>query len=416
MAQASASAPPLPRERSARDPFAEPPRVTWLLALPYPPRSLMRRWRGMAGMVLGVGIALGLAMTLLAVSNVTLELFTGDYRRSGADLYLVTQGGSLLSVLPGDTPGTMDHSAHLLAQVRRLPGVSQAVGVMSWTLERRAAGPRGRGEPRELILAMGVDGDPALIHNALVLADGRWLRRSDEVVLGQRLARQKGLHLGDSLRLGRREFLVVGIGRLRGFGFSADSTAYLDYGALRQQAELGDLLSIIAVDTARPQETRERVLELRSLAVYDPQELVAEAAELFEADLIGHWIMNAFTLTIAGLFVNNMLSRSVEERRLTFATLRAIGVSSRTILQTVALEAVVIVAAASVVGILLSLALGAWLNGTMAPEYGFETLYAPDTWLFLQVFGMALVLGLLAGLFPARAATRVDPIEVLRDA
>ena len=39
-----------------------------------------------------------------------------------------------------------------------------------------------------------------------------------------------------------------------------------------------------------------------------------------------------------------------------------------------------------------------------------------DANLFLLVFGLALFLGLVSGLFPARRATRVDPVEVLREA
>jgi putative ABC transport system permease protein len=252
----------------------------------------------------------------------------------------------------------------------------------------------------------------------LTLEQGRWLRRSDEVVLGRRLAHEKRLGVGDSLRLGSRDFTVVGIGTLRGIGIGdPTTTAYLDYAALRQQAGFGDVVNMLAVETARPAETRGRIAELGSYAIASPDELVAEAQEVFAADLIGHWIVNLLTLAIAALFVNNMLSRSVSERRLEFATLRAIGVPGRTVLLAVALEAVLIALAGTLVGIALSTLLGeVWLNGQVAPQYGYERFYAADPRLFLEVFGLALGLGLVAGLLPARAATRVDPGEVLREA
>ena len=60
------------------------------------------------------------------------------------------------------------------------------------------------------------------------------------------------------------------------------------------------------------------------------------------------------TLAIAALFVNNMLGGSVEARRLEFATLRAIGVPNRTILLSIAGEALLVCAAASGVGVVLS--------------------------------------------------------------
>src|SRR3712207_2953120 len=201
-------------------------RVGWVSGLPYPVRNVVRRWRGMLGMVLGVGIALGIGMTMLAVSKASIDLFTGDYRVSGADLYVIQEGGKPVPVVAGDSPGTIDHARNALARVRSLPGVRAAVGVMSWSLARERPGPRRRDTPVELIGAQGVDGDPTLIPNMVLMKEGRWLRRSDEIVLGATLARDKGLSVGDTVRLNGRDFAVVGLGRLRGSGgFGSDSQA-----------------------------------------------------------------------------------------------------------------------------------------------------------------------------------------------
>lgn len=59
---------------------------------------------------------------------------------------------------------------------------------------------------------MGVDGDPSQIDGLLVLKQGRWLRRPDEVMVGTTLAREKHLAVGDPLRLSGRTFTIVGIG------------------------------------------------------------------------------------------------------------------------------------------------------------------------------------------------------------
>jgi putative ABC transport system permease protein len=390
--------------------------VSWILALPYPLRNMLRRWRGMLGMILGVGIALGIGMTMLAVSSAIIAIFTADYRRSGADLYVVTEGGTLIALLPGDSPGTIDRGRHTLAQIRALPGVSAAIGAMNWTMERNREGPRRRDETAELIAVMGIDGDPALVPNVLSLQAGRWLRRSDEVVIGSKLGREKALELGRPLRLNGRDFTIVGIGKLRGFGFATDAVAYMDMQAFRLRADVGDVFNVIAVDTDRAAETRQRILELESLTVFDPDELVRLAEEANATSAMLRSILSLLTLSIAALFVSNMLGRSVAERRLEFATLRAIGIPTRTILLTVAGEAFLVSVAAGVVGIGISQLIGALLNGLVAPPYGFETLYVADLQLFGTIFALALGLGLLAGLFPARSATRVDPVDVLREA
>lgn len=386
------------------------------MRLPYPVRNALQRWRGMLGMVVGVGIALSVVMTMLAVSAAQMALYTADFVRSGADLYVTTQGGTLIPVLPGDTPGTIKHARNVLSQIRSLPGVNTAVGVMTWTMEREREGPRHRDEQTELIATMGVDGDPSLIPELLVMQQGRWLRRSDEIVLGARLSREKGLGLGSTLRLNGRDFTVVGIGRLRGFGFTTDSLAFMDDDAFRQRVTVGDVDNIIAVDTTQPDLDRQRILEIGSLAVASPPELVRQAEAVEQTAVAMRWIFNVLSLTVGALFVANMLGRSVSERRLEFATLRAIGVPTRTIMLLVGMEALVVSMAAAAVGIILSLALGHWINTTVAAEYGFESLYETDLNLFLVVIGLSLGLGLLSGLLPARQATSVDPVEILREA
>jgi hypothetical protein len=89
----------------------------WLLRLPYPVRNALGRWRGLLTMILGVGIALSIGMTLLAVISAEMDLLTGDYARSGVGVYVATQGGTIVARLPGDTPGSIQNVRAVLAQI-----------------------------------------------------------------------------------------------------------------------------------------------------------------------------------------------------------------------------------------------------------------------------------------------------------
>src|SRR5919204_4799011 len=82
-------------------------RVGWLRGLPYPVRNALGRWRTLLSMILGVGIALSIGMTILGVISAEMDLLTGDYERSGIGLYVSTQGGKIVARLAGDTPGTI---------------------------------------------------------------------------------------------------------------------------------------------------------------------------------------------------------------------------------------------------------------------------------------------------------------------
>jgi putative ABC transport system permease protein len=404
---------PLARQRPAQELSVE-----WILALPYPVRNMLRRWRGLVGVMIGVGIALGISMTLLGVARANVDYLAADFRRTGADLYVVTEGGKLVPILPSDTPGTIKHARSTLARIRALPEVHSAIGLMSWSLVRNHEGPRRPNELAELVVTMGIEGDPATLPGSIVLDQGRWLRRANEVVLGSKLAREKGLRVGSTIRLEERDFTVVGLGKLRGLGagYLPDTLAYLDYRAFRDRSGVGDVMSVITVDSRDPSSTHQRIREMGSLTAYTPSELVAEAERVNVSTVVMMWIMILLTLAIAGLFINTILGRSVSERRLEFATLRAIGIPTRTILLTVGTEAVLINAVAAVIGVAISSGLGGWMNAYFSAEYSIESLYAPDAALFSVMLGLALGLGVVSGIFPARQATRVDPVEVLREA
>jgi ABC-type lipoprotein release transport system permease subunit len=248
------------------------------LRLPYPARNALGRWRSLISMMIGVGIALSIGMTILGVISAEMDLLTGDYERSGVGVYVSTQGGKIVARLAGDTPGTIRDASTILAEMRGWPETRTAIGALTWTMERQDAGPRRRGQPTELLAVIGIDGDPAYVDGMLMLDAGRWLRGGNEVVVGRQLARDKGLHPGDALRLNGSTFTIVGIGHLRGFSsFGQNSVTYMDLRTLVQHAPLGNIVNVIALATAQPQKTIERIAELGGLAAWTPGQLVSEA-------------------------------------------------------------------------------------------------------------------------------------------
>jgi ABC-type lipoprotein release transport system permease subunit len=368
------------------------------------------------GMMLGVGIALGLGMLMLGISKASSELATRDFQETGMNMYALARGGSLVPVLPGDTPGTIDHARQLLGFVRATEGVTAAVGSLSWTLEREEPDPKTPDAPTKQVAVVGVDGDPTMVANAIVLEDGRWLRRTDEVVAGARLSRELGWKVGQLVQLPGRSLRVVGIGRMRNAGMGAASLLYMDMQTLQPRAGAGDVVNLIQVETSDPGRLRGRLDELDSFKVLTREDAIAEGGAAYASDQIGNTLFIGLTLAIAALFVASMLGRSVARRRLDFATLRAIGIPNTTVLLMVAGEAVLVVLPAGMIGIALSTVMGLAINATLAPTFGVDSFYSADAQLISVVFALAMGLGMIAGFVPARRATRVDPIEVLREA
>ncbi|MEY4405841.1 MAG: hypothetical protein RL345_307 [Chloroflexota bacterium] len=398
------------------------------MSLPYAVRTVVRRARALTGMVIGVGIALGIGMLLLGVTRAKTDLYISNFVKTHIDMYVVQQGGTLVPVLPSDTTGAIPKASGVLAQIRSLREVRSAIGMTLASLTRDADGATRADEPTPLVTVMGVDGYPGDIDGLLVLADGRWLRRPDEIVVGDKLSRETGLRTGTSLRLSGRSFNVVGVGRLRGTAFGTDGYAYLDYQALRQRIAIPDAMNLIAVALHSPvagsargadpaaQAVRDRLNGIAAVSLFDTDQLVEASNRIMSAGVFFSWMMIGLTLAIAALFVSTVLGRSVAERRIEFATLRAIGLSRWTILATVAGEAALICILAAVGGSMMASVLGGWTNRSIAPQYGIEVLYVEDPPMFATLLVVSVVVGLVSGLIPARQATSVDPVEVLRDA
>jgi putative ABC transport system permease protein len=316
-----------------------------------------------------------------------------------------------------DTPGTISQATATLSKVGSMPGVQGAYGTLAWSMKQEKEGPEARNQPTQFVPAMAVDGDPTDISNLVVMREGRWLRRGNETVLGPTLATTKGLKVGDSLRLNGQQYEIVGIGKLRGFGPSGDSVAYLDARTLRQRGVIADYLNFIGVQTTEPQLIGNFVADRSSLYSISSADLVKQiqSSSDFTSAIATYWLIDLFILFVAGMFVTNMLGRSVAERRLEFGTLRAIGVPSRSILFSVAAEAFLIILASYVFGVVVSLVLGTATNVFLAPAFNYPKLFGVDPPTYVAILGLSLGVGVIAGFFPARGATRVDPLEVLRE-
>jgi putative ABC transport system permease protein len=118
--------------------------------------------------------------------------------------------------------------------------------------------------------------------------------------------------------------------------------------------------------------------------------------------------MAVVSLIVGGIGIMNVMLVSVTERTREIGIRLAVGARRRNIVEQFLLEAVLISAAGGLLGIavgILSIPLAAVLNQGVA-------LLAPNS--IPLAFGVALMTGVVFGLYPALRASRLDPIEALR--
>lgn len=116
------------------------------------------------------------------------------------------------------------------------------------------------------------------------------------------------------------------------------------------------------------------------------------------------------SLIVGGIGIMNIMLVSVTERTSEIGLRKALGAQDNDILLQFLIEALVLCALGSMIGILLSYSVSNLLNGI--PEFPFDIII--ELWALLLALAVGLFSGFVFGLYPAIRATRLDPIEALR--
>lgn len=149
-----------------------------------------------------------------------------------------------------------------------------------------------------------------------------------------------------------------------------------------------------------------------ALSVWDTTEWELQFSYLFLAFNMFFAIVGSFTLTVGGIGVANIMYIVVRERTREIGIRRSVGAKRRDILWQFIGEAFLVVGMGAVIGLLGSWGI-VWLLGFVPMDefVGTPTISPTVGMVTLSLLG---TIGFLAGLFPARRAAKLDPVECLR--
>lgn len=121
----------------------------------------------------------------------------------------------------------------------------------------------------------------------------------------------------------------------------------------------------------------------------------------------------AIALLVAGLGIMNIMLVSVTERTREIGIRKAVGAKRRNILMQFLLEATTISVIGGLIGIGVGIGASKLLSGSITMNFSeIETVITPDT--VIIAFVVALGIGIVAGVYPAFRASRLNPIDALR--
>ncbi|MFJ4686552.1 ABC transporter permease [Streptomyces sp. NPDC091377] len=186
---------------------------------------------------------------------------------------------------------------------------------------------------------------------------------------------------------------------------------------LPHQSEPSDMMVMLKTDGGVSDATKDRLEKALgsnpAIKVQDKQDLSNEIASMFTLMLNMLYALLAMAVIVAVLGVINTLAMSVFERSQEIGMLRAIGLDRRGVKRMVRLESLVISLFGGVLGIGLGVFFG-WAAGElMGTSMATYELVLP--WARMAVFLLlAAVVGVLAALWPARRAARLNMLAAIK--
>lgn len=267
------------------------------------------------------------------------------------------------------------------------------------------------------------------------IAEGRYFTDSENngsmrvCFVGMDIANKlfpQGDALNNEITVSGIPYRIIGIQVAKGtvFGQPQDSfitfpikTYGANFGGLRGSRGLyfvasakSDKLSDDAVEEARSLMRIKRKLEFGekdNFGILTPDAISGLKDRLFGPIRTVILFVPGIALIIGAIVIMNIMLVAVTERTREIGIRKALGARQADILKQFLFEAATLSAIGGIVGLVI-----AKLLGIIITAYVFQTII--PIWAAIVAIGVSALVGILAGLFPAWKAARLDPIEALR--
>ena len=245
------------------------------------------------------------------------------------------------------------------------------------------------------------------------IVDGERLKGNRQIIIGRMMADLLNKEVGDTIELSGSRFRVVGI-------FESDVsmeemggvTTLRDAQVLAGRPHKVTMYAVKLNDSSQATEIVNKInTEIPDVHAAISGEFAEQMPDFESSDSMINGI-SFMAIFIGGVGVLNTMLMAVYERTREIGVLRSLGWRKRHILGLILREAILLGLLGGATGIFIALGLNALVS--LIPSYGEIITPIWELEMLTRAIGVALLLGVLGGLYPAYRATLLQPVEALR--
>ena len=370
-----------------------------------------------------IGIVIGVvAISSMGMLGTNMQLSVKD--QLSADVNTIMLSSDVVKISTGlgaaPTSSTIDQST--LNDIKGSVGQNDVIPIHHTSVQFSVGDQNGRGSIYGL--------DPSDVPKFLTIAQGSNIRGSD-VLVGATIAQNFNLVVGSTIQIGQKCATVVrpvvrvaGILQARGIaadgvnvdnGMIVDDTWYTDhFGGLDQY----DQVNVVMADVSQINET-EAAINAKVNRNSDVVRVSDASSRLFTISntlgTITTFIMaiGGISLVVAAVSIFNVMMMSVKERVQEIGILLSIGTEKGEVRRMFLYEALILGLIGAVVGGIMSFIIGYSVVSAMIGTT--QYFFTMDSLIYIP-YGMIIgvVVCVASGMYPAWAASNMDPIDALR--
>lgn len=379
-------------------------------------RNKSRSLLAIIGIAIGVAAVVGLGMVTDNLSKSTENALTAG---AGDFSVIAATGPNNGGGPPGGMGGDQVINQTKVTEISKITGVGSAVGVLRTSVDLTNStntttnSTSGPSDFRSMTSIIGIDSS-SISMDDIVVTNGTVYSNSNEVIIGKTAAQEMNKTVGDNISISNNTFEITGIYETG--NFMDDRGIVMSLDSLQSLTNKTGEVSLIIVKANNGTDATSLATKIQNNY---PNELTTSTS-LSGMDRMnngldvinsGSWAVSLLAMLVGGIIVIITMLKAVAERTREIGVLRAVGWTQKRIIAMIMGESIVLSFIAIFVGLVIGVGIVELLSTTNILR---GIMPAFSIFLFLKGIGVALLLGILGGIYPAYRASRLSPTEALR--